>query len=90
MSPAPHRHRAVVRRGRRRAGDTTRHRRWAVREIPLVDDTKPVNFIMHLPNGDTVPTTREPGEDRSFLPIDSPQVWIKQGDPTVYTAPPPL
>ncbi len=56
---------------------------------PLVDDTKPVNFIMHLPSGDTVPTTREPGGDRSFLPIDHPEVWIVQGDPTVYTTQPP-
>ena len=61
---------------------------WAVYEIPLVDDTKPVNFIMHLPNGDTVPDSREPGGDRSFLPIDTPQVWIQQGDPAVYPSPP--
>jgi glycosidase len=61
---------------------------WAVYEIPLVDDTKPVNFIMHLPNGDAVPTTREPGGDRSFRPIDAPEVWLKQGDPTVYTTQP--
>jgi alpha-amylase len=62
---------------------------WADYEIPLVDDTKPVNFIMHLPSGDTVPTTREPGDDRSFLPINNPEVWIVQGDPTVYTSRPP-
>ncbi|OLF17862.1 alpha-amylase family glycosyl hydrolase [Actinophytocola xanthii] len=57
---------------------------WAVYEIPLVEDTKPVNFIMHLPNGDTVPDSREPGGDRSFLPIDTPEVWIEQGDPVVH------
>jgi alpha-amylase len=62
---------------------------WAEYDIPLKDDTKPVNFIMHLPSGDTVPTTREPGGDRSFLPIDNPDVWIVQGDPTVYTSQPP-
>ena len=62
---------------------------WAVYEIPLVDDTQPVNFIMHLPSGDSVPDTREPGGDRSFLPIDNPEVWIVQGDPTVYTDEPP-
>ena len=33
----------------------------AVYQIPLKDDTKPVNFIMHLPSGDTVPDSREPG-----------------------------
>lgn len=62
---------------------------WAVYEIPLVDDTKPVNFIMHLPGGDAVPDTREPGGDRSFRPIDTPEVWIKQGDPVVYATQPP-
>ncbi|MFF5075810.1 alpha-amylase family glycosyl hydrolase [Actinoplanes sp. NPDC000266] len=63
---------------------------WATYDIPLRDDTKPINFIMHLPNGDTVPTTREPGGDRAFTPIDNPQVWLKQGDPTVYTTSPPV
>ncbi|MCY1138079.1 alpha-amylase family glycosyl hydrolase [Actinoplanes sp. Pm04-4] len=62
---------------------------WATYEIPLVDDTKPVNFIMHLPNGDAVPTTREPGGDRAFTPIDNPQIWLKQGDATIYTSAPP-
>jgi alpha-amylase len=61
---------------------------WAVYEIPLQDDTTPVNFIMHLPSGDAVPDTREPGGDRSFRPIDNPTVWIKQGDPTVYPSQP--
>jgi hypothetical protein len=62
---------------------------WASYDIPLTDDTAPVNFIMHRPGGDTVPTTREPGGDRSFTPIDHPQIWLEQGDPTVYTTAPP-
>jgi alpha-amylase len=61
----------------------------AVYEIPLEDDTKPVNFIMHRPSGDTVPTTREPGGDRSFVPLDHPEIWLKQGDPTIYFSRPP-
>jgi len=61
---------------------------WAVYDIPLKDASKPVNFIMHRPGGDSVPDTREPGGDRSFVPLDSVNVWIKQGDPTVYTSPP--
>ena len=56
----------------------------AVYKIPLKDDTKPVNFIMHRPSGDSVPTTREPGGDRSFVPLDHPEIWLVQGDPTVY------
>ena len=53
---------------------------------------KPVNFIMHLPSGDSVPATREPGGDRSFLPIDYLQkgAFLVQGDPTVYSSPPAL
>ena len=62
---------------------------WAEFDIPLIDDTKAVNFIVHTPGGDAVPTTREPGGDRSFVPIDNPQIWLKQGDPAVYTSPPP-
>jgi glycosidase len=61
---------------------------WARYEIPLENDQVPVNFIMHLPGGDTVPTSREPGGDRSFVPANNAQVWIKQGDPTVYTSQP--
>jgi hypothetical protein len=56
----------------------------AVFEIPLVDDTKPVNFIVHPPGADE----REPGGDRSFVPLDHPEIWIRQGDPTIYFAPP--
>jgi hypothetical protein len=63
---------------------------WARYDIPLADDTKLVNFIMHLPGGDSVPLSREPGGDRSFLPIDNPQVWLKAGDPTIYTTQPPV
>jgi alpha-amylase len=61
----------------------------AVYAIPLKDDTKPVNFILHLPSGNSVPSTREPGGDRSFVPLEHPDIWLKQGDPTVYFAPPP-
>jgi glycosidase len=61
---------------------------WARFDIPLVDDTQAVNFIIHRPGGDDVPTTREVGGNRSFIPLDAPQVWIKQGDPTVYTSQP--
>jgi alpha-amylase len=62
---------------------------WARFEIPLVDDTKPVNFILHRPGGDSVPDTREPGGDRSFVPATNPEIWLVQGDPAVYTSRPP-
>jgi hypothetical protein len=56
--------------------------------IPLKDDTKAVNFIVHKPSGDSVPATREPGGDRSFVPADHPEIWLVAGDPAVYFAPP--
>jgi len=56
--------------------------------IPLKDATKAVNFIMHRPSGDSVPLTREPGGDRSFVPIEHQEIWLVQGDPTVYTSRP--
>ena len=62
---------------------------WARYEIPLKDDTVAVNFILHQPAGDTVPTTREPGGDRSFIPLDTPEIWLVAGDATVYPTQPP-
>jgi alpha-amylase len=59
----------------------------AVYEIPLKNDTVPVNFIMHLPSGDSVPLTREPGGDRSFVPLDHPHIYLRQGDPAIYFNP---
>ena len=41
--------------------------------IPVQDESKPVNFIVHQPLGDSVPTTREPGGDRSFTPPRTPR-----------------
>jgi pullulanase-type alpha-1,6-glucosidase len=52
--------------------------------IPIDDPTQPVNFIVHKPGGDSVPETREPGGDRSFLPAAEPAVWLQSGDVAVY------
>ncbi len=56
--------------------------------IPIQDPTKAVNFIVHKPLGDSVPTTREPGGDRSFVPAEHNEIWLRQGDATVYFSPP--
>jgi hypothetical protein len=56
----------------------------AVYRIPLRDGQVPVNFIVHTPSGDVVPSTREPGGDRSFVPAEHAEIWLLQGDPTVY------
>jgi alpha-amylase len=59
----------------------------AVFRIPLADGTQPLNFIVHTPAGDTVPTTREPGGDRSFVPAEHPEIWLQANDPQIHFAP---
>jgi hypothetical protein len=59
-------------------------------EIPLADAAAALNYIIHQPSGDSVPTTREPGGDRSFVPAVSPEVWVLSGDRTIYTSRPPI
>jgi alpha-amylase len=60
----------------------------AVFEIPLADPAASLNYIIHQPSGDSVPTTREPGGDRAFVPAVSREVWVISGDPTIHTSPP--
>ena len=56
----------------------------AVFEIPLADAAAALNYIIHKPSGDTVPTSREPGGDRSFVPELHREVWVVAGDPTIH------
>jgi alpha-amylase len=57
-------------------------------EVPLKNDEADFFFIVHLPGRDDVPTGREPGGDRRFVPLDHPEVWLLQGDPNIYFADP--
>ena len=50
--------------------------------VQLADDTQPVNFIVH--RGDTKDPDNSP--DRSFVPGTTPEIWLRQGDVTVYTS----
>jgi alpha-amylase len=56
----------------------------AVFEIPLADAAPAVNYIIHKPAGDTVPTSREPGGDRAFSPEAHREIWVVAGDPTIH------
>jgi len=61
----------------------------AIFEIPLKDDRELVNFIIHAPGADArEPSTNADGS-RSFMPLDRQHVWVLQGDPAIYFAPPP-
>ena len=50
--------------------------------VRLANDTLPVNFIVH--QGDTKDPDNSP--DRSFDPGATPEIWLRQGDATVYTS----
>jgi glycosidase len=58
----------------------------AVITIDLADATKRVGFIVHgMPPNEN---TKDTDADRFFVPADTPEIWLRQGDPTIYDAPP--
>jgi len=62
----------------------------ALHEIGIAGDEQRVGFIVHgrPPGGN--PETKDPDNspDRFFTPIDHPEIWLKQGDATIYFSPP--
>jgi alpha-amylase len=58
----------------------------AFHSFGIADDTKQVGFIVHgkPPNENT----KDTDNDRFFTPIDHPEIWLKQGDATIYFSPP--
>jgi glycosidase len=60
----------------------------AFHSIQLADDTKSIGFIVHgMPPNEN---TKDTDNDRFFTPVDHPEIWLKQGDPTIYFSPPPV
>ncbi|WP_344805984.1 pullulanase-associated domain-containing protein, partial [Microlunatus ginsengisoli] len=57
-------------------------------EVPLIDATPALSFIIHQPNGSTVPSSQEPGGNQAFVPAEQREVWIVSGDPTLHTTRP--
>jgi hypothetical protein len=51
--------------------------------VKLSDDRQPLNFIVH--QGDTKDPDNSP--DRSFVPAETPEIWLRQGDVNIYTNP---
>lgn len=56
--------------------------------VPVVDPSKPLNFIVHQPGGDnTAPGgNREPGGDRSFVPAEQASAWLIEQDTRVHAS----
>ncbi len=53
--------------------------------IALKDDTKAVNFIVHRSGANA--GVKDVGPDRSFTPIDHPEIWLCAGQETIHYAP---
>jgi glycosidase len=53
--------------------------------IAIADDTKRVGFIVHgkPPGGN--PDTKDTDPDRFFVPLATPDIWLKQGDTRIFT-----
>jgi pullulanase-type alpha-1,6-glucosidase len=51
--------------------------------VRLKDATKPLNFVVHGANAGNR-EVKDPDGDRSFVPKDTPQVFLKSGEAAVY------
>ena len=63
---------------------------WGVyHDVPIFDDAAQLGFIVHgqPPNENTKDPDNAP--DRFITPSGSPEIWLKQGDLTVYRSQPP-
>ena len=58
----------------------------ALHEIGIADDEQQVGFIVHGRPPDGNPDTKDPNNspDRFFTPIYHPEIWLKEGDATIY------
>ena len=56
----------------------------ALHRIKITDDTKRVGFIVHMrPPGD--PNVKDTDPDRFFIPLATPEIWLRQGDTRIFS-----
>ena len=68
--------------GRRRSRSSARTSTGGSPSSSSLDDDAPVNFIVH--RGDTKDPADSP--DRSFDPAATPEIWLRDGDLTIYSS----
>jgi hypothetical protein len=56
----------------------------AVHRIGIADDTKRVGFIVHGRPPYTDPNIKDTPNDRFFIPLSTPEIWLRQDDPRIY------
>ncbi len=58
----------------------------ALHRIAVTDDTQRVGFIVHQrPPHD--PNVKDTDPDRFFIPLATPEIWLRQGDTRIYSCP---
>ena len=56
----------------------------SLRRIQLADDTKRIGFIVHG-RPPTDPNLKDTPNDRFFTPLATPEIWLREGDATIYS-----
>ena len=56
----------------------------ALRRIQIADDTKPVGFVVHG-RPPTDPNLKDTPNDRTFIPLATPEIWLREGDARIYS-----
>ena len=56
-----------------------------MRRVGIADDTKRIGFIVHgkPPGGN--PDTKDTPNDRFFVPLATPEIWLKENDARIFT-----
>jgi alpha-amylase len=57
----------------------------AFHAIGIADDTKRVGFIVHGRPPYTDPNIKDTPADRFFIPLATQEIWLRQGDPRIYS-----
>jgi hypothetical protein len=57
----------------------------ALHQIGIADDTKRVGFIVHGRPPLTDPNIKDTPNDRFFIPLATPEIWLRQGDPRIFS-----
>jgi alpha-amylase len=59
----------------------------ALHRITIADDTKKVGFIVHGRPPATDPNIKDTPNDRFFIPLATPEIWLRQGDARIFSCP---
>jgi alpha-amylase len=57
----------------------------ALHRIGIADDTQRVGFIVHGMPPLTDPNIKDTPNDRFFIPLATPEIWLRQGDPRIFS-----